>query len=106
MSDRHPDAVERAFTQSAGAFGGPASDATADGYQSRWEGSVLAIHVGEESQERARDGVRAELAAALTRDLSGEVLDDPYSRHLFASDASMYARDPLLVACPRDADDV
>ena len=31
---------------------------------------------------------------------------DAYSRHLFASDASMYAHDPLLVAFPRDAGDV
>ena len=31
---------------------------------------------------------------------------DAYSRHLFASDASMYAREPLAVAFPRDADDV
>jgi FAD/FMN-containing dehydrogenase/Fe-S oxidoreductase len=48
----------------------------------------------------------AELTAALARELRGEVRADPYTRHLFASDASMYAREPLLVAFPRTADDV
>ena len=43
---------------------------------------------------------------ALRRELRGEVADDRYSRHLFAADASMYAREPLAVAFPRDADDV
>ena len=32
--------------------------------------------------------------------------DDAYTRHLYASDASMYAREPLLVAFPRDAAEV
>ena len=47
-----------------------------------------------------------DLAAALERELRGEVGSDAYTRHLFASDASMYAREPLLVAFPRDAGDV
>jgi len=47
-----------------------------------------------------------ELAAALRRALRGEVRADAYSRHLFASDASMYAAAPALVAFPRDAGDV
>ena len=47
-----------------------------------------------------------ELAAALRRALRGEVRADAYSRHLFASDASMYAAEPALVAFPRDAGDV
>src|SRR3954467_9369231 len=51
-------------------------------------------------------GPATELAAALARELRGEVQADAYSRHLFASDASMYAREPLVVAFPRDADDV
>jgi FAD/FMN-containing dehydrogenase/Fe-S oxidoreductase len=46
------------------------------------------------------------LAAALRRELRGDVRDDAYTRHLYASDASMYAREPLVVALPRDADDV
>jgi FAD/FMN-containing dehydrogenase/Fe-S oxidoreductase len=66
----------------------------------------LAIHVREESGAGAGGGVPAELAAALRRELRGDVRADAYSRHLFASDASMYAREPLVVAFPCDADDV
>ncbi len=51
----------------------------------------------------ARSG---EVADALRRELRGEVRDDPYSRHLYAADASMYAREPLAVAFPHDAADV
>jgi FAD/FMN-containing dehydrogenase/Fe-S oxidoreductase len=61
-------------------------------------------------ETRAQQGRTAaapgEPAAALRRALRGEVRDDPYTRHLFASDASMYAREPLAVAFPRDAGDV
>jgi FAD/FMN-containing dehydrogenase/Fe-S oxidoreductase len=46
-----------------------------------------------------------ELVAALRRELA-DVRDDAYTRHLYASDASMYAREPLAVAFPRAADDV
>ncbi|MGH2945750.1 MAG: FAD-binding and (Fe-S)-binding domain-containing protein [Solirubrobacteraceae bacterium] len=46
------------------------------------------------------------IADALARELRGDVRADAYTRHLFATDASMYAREPLLVAFPRDADDV
>ena len=54
-----------------------------------------------------RDDARAtELAAHLRRALRGDVRADEYTRHLFASDASMYASSPLVVAFPRDADDV
>jgi FAD/FMN-containing dehydrogenase/Fe-S oxidoreductase len=48
----------------------------------------------------------AELRAALAASLDGEVRGDPYTRHLFASDASMYAIQPLVVAFPRHAADV
>ena len=47
-----------------------------------------------------------ELTAALGRELRGEVRADDYTRHLFSGDASMYAREPLVVAFPRDAADV
>src|SRR4051795_11729134 len=47
-----------------------------------------------------------ELAATLGREFAGEVRDDAYTRHLFATDASMYAIEPLAVAFPRDAQDV
>ena len=50
--------------------------------------------------------VVGELAAALERELAGEVRADAYTRHLFAGDASMFAVEPLAVAFPRDADDV
>jgi FAD/FMN-containing dehydrogenase/Fe-S oxidoreductase len=63
----------------------------------------LAIQIREASDRRADVG--RELAAALRREL-GDVRDDAYSLHLYASDASMYARRPLVVACPRDAAEV
>src|SRR6478735_9071514 len=47
-----------------------------------------------------------ELAAALRRELAGEVRDDAYTRHLFAADASLYALEPLAVAFPCNGDDV
>src|SRR4051794_13856460 len=47
-----------------------------------------------------------ELTVALERELRGDVRGDAYTRHLFASDASIYASEPLAVAFPRDADDV
>ena len=52
------------------------------------------------------DAHAGELAAALRRELRGDVRADAYTRHLFSGDASMYAREPLLVAFPRDGDDV
>ncbi len=42
----------------------------------------------------------------LARELRGDVRADDYTRHLYAADASLYANAPLLVAFPRDADDV
>src|SRR3954471_17892384 len=47
-----------------------------------------------------------ELATALERELAGDVRADAYTRHLYASDASMFTLEPLAVAFPRDADDV
>jgi FAD/FMN-containing dehydrogenase/Fe-S oxidoreductase len=64
----------------------------------------LAIDVREHPGGRTRAG--GALAAALRAELRGAVRVDPYTRHLYASDASMYARDPLVVAFPRDAADV
>jgi FAD/FMN-containing dehydrogenase/Fe-S oxidoreductase len=48
----------------------------------------------------------ASLASDLQRVLEGEVRFDAYTRHLFSTDASMYAIEPLGVAFPRSADDV
>jgi FAD/FMN-containing dehydrogenase/Fe-S oxidoreductase len=47
-----------------------------------------------------------DIAAALRGAVGGEVRFDPYSRHLFSRDASMYAIEPIGVVFPRDADDV
>jgi FAD/FMN-containing dehydrogenase/Fe-S oxidoreductase len=63
----------------------------------------MAIETREESRRVHAGG---EIAAALRRELRGDVRADHYTRHLYASDASMYAREPLLVAFPRGADDV
>ncbi|WP_433443939.1 FAD-binding and (Fe-S)-binding domain-containing protein [Nonomuraea sp. CA-141351] len=46
------------------------------------------------------------LARTLSPLIEGDVRDDPYTRHLYASDASMYAIEPLAVAFPRHAGDV
>jgi FAD/FMN-containing dehydrogenase/Fe-S oxidoreductase len=51
-------------------------------------------------------GEAAELAAALTREIDGEVAFDDYTRHLFSQDASMYAMTPTGVVYPRHAGDV
>jgi FAD/FMN-containing dehydrogenase len=47
-----------------------------------------------------------ELEAELARELEGEVRFDAYTRHLFSTDASMYAIEPIGVAFPRHADDI
>lgn len=47
-----------------------------------------------------------ELEAALRSALDGEVRFDEYTRHLYSTDASMYAIEPIGVAYPRDGDDV
>src|SRR5438034_7117236 len=46
------------------------------------------------------------LAAALRRNLQGEVRFDDGSRALYATDASNYRQVPIGVVLPRDADDV
>jgi FAD/FMN-containing dehydrogenase/Fe-S oxidoreductase len=63
----------------------------------------LAIQIRERGDRRA--GAGKDLSAALRRELS-DVRDDAYTRHLYAGDASMYAREPLVVACPRDTAEV
>jgi FAD/FMN-containing dehydrogenase/Fe-S oxidoreductase len=52
------------------------------------------------------DARGAELEAALANALAGEVRFDDYTRHLYATDSSMYMIQPLGVACPRDRDDI
>lgn len=55
-----------------------------------------------------RNGARAhsDLEQALARALRGEVRFDAYTRHIFSTDASIYAIEPIGVVFPRDADDV
>jgi len=52
------------------------------------------------------DLAAAELAAALARELEGEVAFDDYTRHLYSRDASMYSITPRGVVSPRHATDV
>jgi FAD/FMN-containing dehydrogenase/Fe-S oxidoreductase len=46
------------------------------------------------------------LEAELTAAVGGDVRFDAHTRHLFSTDASMYAIEPIGVVFPRDADDV
>lgn len=47
-----------------------------------------------------------ELERALAAAMRGDVRFDPYTRHIYSTDASIYAIEPLGVAFPRDADEV
>jgi len=47
-----------------------------------------------------------DLESALRHSLAGEVRFDPYTRHLYSTDASLYAIEPLGVVYPRTTDDV
>ncbi|MBK6489474.1 MAG: FAD-binding protein [Gemmatimonadetes bacterium] len=47
-----------------------------------------------------------DLEAALRAAVGGDVRFDAYTRHLYSTDASLYAIEPLGVVSPRDADDV
>ncbi|MEJ2205358.1 MAG: FAD-linked oxidase C-terminal domain-containing protein, partial [Gemmatimonadota bacterium] len=55
---------------------------------------------------RATPSLRRALDAALRAAVAGDVGFDAYTRHLFSTDASMYAIDPVGVVFPRDASDV
>lgn len=46
------------------------------------------------------------LGSRLAAEFQGEVLTDSYTTHLFSSDASMYAMEPLAVAYPRGQEDI
>lgn len=46
------------------------------------------------------------LQQALAADFRGELLTDPFSRALYATDASIYQQTPLLVALPREPEDL
>ncbi len=55
---------------------------------------------------RAQSEVYGELAAELSRAISGEVRFDQVTRLLYSTDASNYQIEPIGVVFPRDADDV
>jgi FAD/FMN-containing dehydrogenase/Fe-S oxidoreductase len=46
------------------------------------------------------------LKSALAGDFRGELSADPFTRVLYASDASIYQKSPLLVAVPREPEDL
>jgi FAD/FMN-containing dehydrogenase len=67
----------------------------------------LSIRTRDDTRSRVRgEAQTGSIESALRRALEGDVRADPYTRHLYAADASMYAVTPLLVAFPRSADDV
>ena len=68
--------------------------------------SRATLPVAPTSEVEATAAPSAELEAALSQAVQGEVRFDTYSRHLFSTDASMYAIEPLGVVFPRDEDDV
>lgn len=63
------------------------------------------------SKVRARDKLKLDdrvgaLREALASDFRGELLTDDFSRALYATDASIYQQLPLLVAIPREPEDL
>lgn len=46
------------------------------------------------------------LQSSLAANFRGELLTDPFSRALYATDASIYQQDPLLVALPKEPEDL
>ncbi|WP_046471302.1 FAD-binding and (Fe-S)-binding domain-containing protein [Allosalinactinospora lopnorensis] len=63
----------------------------------------MADHLQQKAPER---GHSDDLEAELRQAVSGDVRFDAYTRHMFATDASMYQITPLGVVSPRDTDDV
>ena len=48
----------------------------------------------------------AALQQALASDFRGEILTDDFSRALYATDASVYQQKPVMVALPREPEDL
>lgn len=67
--------------------------------------TVSQNRLGRDVEELGKD-LAQDLAQDLGRALDGEIGFDPYTRHLFSRDASMYSILPLGVVFPRHADDV
>ena len=49
---------------------------------------------------------RKDLTNQLGETIKGEILFDPYSRHMYGTDASMYEMEPVGVVVPKDEQDV
>ena len=62
---------------------------------------VAVDQAGEERAEKL-----AALKNALAVDFRGELSSEPFTRTLYASDASIYQQQPLLVAIPREPEDL
>jgi len=61
----------------------------------------LSIRTREDTQGRVRWEARSgQLEAALRHALEGDVRADPYTRHLYAADASMYAVERPAMPAP------
>ena len=69
-------------------------------------GSAIAHGTGFLATTQRTAGPTTDLARALTAVLAGEVRFDAYTRHVYATDASMYAIEPIGVVFPRSIDDV
>ncbi len=67
--------------------------------------AVLEPGEGPSGDPRSDVDLRMRLHAALATELEGEVRFDPYTLHLYSTDASMYAIEPIGVVTPRHADD-
>jgi FAD/FMN-containing dehydrogenase/Fe-S oxidoreductase len=65
---------------------------------------VLTERASTVTEERATAASR--LRDVLAPEFSGEIRTDAYSRHLYSSDASMYAIEPIAVAFPRSTQDI
>jgi FAD/FMN-containing dehydrogenase/Fe-S oxidoreductase len=61
--------------------------------------------VNERTTQRRNSGDGSALAARLSREISGEVLFDPFNRGRYATDASFYQIMPLGVVVPRTIDE-
>src|SRR5512142_2118708 len=69
-------------------------------------GGAPAGHVTHSDRVQSVNVDAAALAAALQREIRGEVRFDAGSRALYATDASNYRQVPIGVVMPQDADDV
>jgi hypothetical protein len=86
-----------------------ARHAEEDGWRGKWIAArtgVKRVRAPRPVVSASRAAVPGDLEAALVSGVGGEVRFDAYTRHMYATDASMYAIEPIAVVFPRDADDV